>query len=1199
MSSFTKTIYKIFLVACVVNHPHATEGIEKHVPPWPHKSIDSKVDNIISDDRDGSVFITVRGDIYKYSNELELESSTVQATSGKATRDGIDQLQFTNKILMLIRRTSSDTSSTTEPIGFAKKKNDADLLFSCWQVSDLTIKCWLNKIGELSKASPLLWSNDTRGFKIGPAEHARAITSQVDSNSLIIAGSRSSIEVNATGIQQIPHLPAVGRFKIVKTPKHLVLERRSILPYQSRLEDSDLLFNYLLLFDHNHYTYLILNDIQKSISSSPNIESRLSVKIARVCDNDTDLTSYTEISLTCNNQNNVLAKSAYFDPSQDTPTLYIAFETVDDSTSSTRKVTRKSSVCSYSMNLVRDVFYKATSDCHNGHHASNLLAKLHADSVQPPICQRNPSNPTEWCTSKTNPYIDATSYLYTVKEDIHLTLDNIFSINFLYTTKQGPDLKDVLFIATESGYLTKLGFDGEMFYTLDLHAMQSFNYKLGDRYGSKVLANDLSLPKMTKYSVGSRAIMAITSAGSLSRLDIDACNYYNSCKTCLTTRDPLECVWCGNSCSRRHECEDGRQSTSSCPPIIKRFLPKIGLVSTPTRLRIEGENFGSSKGLRQVKVGDNDCSLDEESSSDEILECICKPVLSSSKENISVTVIDESGPIDSKGSAIAHEPVSFVRVKVYGLHPHHGPASGGSLVSIHGENLDAGVNRTIFLGHLNCRLVELTYSKVTCLTEPQPAAIKFQNTQRLRYLVDGLEQILAPNEYRGGVNLSIDFAYTSELQTISENVLPLDEIEGGNEKLYTIISIGAILIALSLVLIYLSKIEKFPVILKLKVPNIFKSSPDKTVDADLVTFRNPNSSKFINPKPNNGGDSMNGLIKFNGSVMSSDYFGKSEQFEQDQLLITNFPDGEMLSLLEQEKILIDRGRLTLGHVLGSGQFGRVYKGFLKVEETGEHTAVAVKTLHSRGSWDDSLDNRAFLEEGLMMKDFEHENVLELIGVTFDSSGLPMVITPFMLYGDLKSFISDEASSPTVKELIDFGTQIARGMAYLSALKFVHRDLAARNCMLDENMTVKVADFGLSRDIYERDYYSSDNKTTKLPVKWMAIESLEKCIYNTKTDVWSYGILLWELMTRGVVPYPDVDNFDLFSYLKEGRRMLRPRYCPLLLYKIMLACWDENPTKRPTFDELVLRVSDVITELKIAKEGQQKVIRDATYCDVLK
>lgn len=160
------------------------------------------------------------------------------------------------------------------------------------------------------------------------------------------------------------------------------------------------------------------------------------------------------------------------------------------------------------------------------------------------------------------------------------------------------------------------------------------------------------------------------------------------------------------------------------------------------------------------------------------------------------------------------------------------------------------------------------------------------------------------------------------------------------------------------------------------------------------------------------------------------------------------------------------------------------------------------------------------------------------------------------------------------------------MDYLSAQKFVHRDLAARNCMLDSDLTAKVADFGLSRDIYEREYYSSDNKKCKLPVKWMAPESLEKGTYNTKTDVWSYGVLVWELLTRGVTPYPDVDNWEILNYLKQGRRMPRPSFCPELLYFILLRCWSDDHKQRPTFDALVVEIETLIKRLEKSAEKQR-------------
>jgi len=138
------------------------------------------------------------------------------------------------------------------------------------------------------------------------------------------------------------------------------------------------------------------------------------------------------------------------------------------------------------------------------------------------------------------------------------------------------------------------------------------------------------------------------------------------------------------------------------------------------------------------------------------------------------------------------------------------------------------------------------------------------------------------------------------------------------------------------------------------------------------------------------------------------------------------------------------------------------------------------------------------------------------------------------------------------------------MDYLSAQRFVHRDLAARNCLLDSNSCAKIADFGLSRDIYESNYYRIRNKDYKLPLKWMSPESLEKHIFSTESDVWSYGVLVWELLTRGINPYPHIKNKLIFDHLKHGYRLPKPEYCPKSLYVVLLECWSLNPKARPTF-----------------------------------
>lgn len=154
----------------------------------------------------------------------------------------------------------------------------------------------------------------------------------------------------------------------------------------------------------------------------------------------------------------------------------------------------------------------------------------------------------------------------------------------------------------------------------------------------------------------------------------------------------------------------------------------------------------------------------------------------------------------------------------------------------------------------------------------------------------------------------------------------------------------------------------------------------------------------------------------------------------------------------------------------------------------------------------------FIQEAMIMKDFDHPNVLTLIGLCFPDNGSPLVVIPFMANGDLRNYILNELNCPRVRELIGFGIDIGKGMEYLAAQKFVHRDLAARNCILDDRLNVKVADFGLSRDVYEQEYYRAESGGG-LPIKWMAPECLESKKCTTKSDVWSFGVTMWEILTR--------------------------------------------------------------------------------------
>ncbi|XP_026008200.1 tyrosine-protein kinase receptor TYRO3 isoform X5 [Astatotilapia calliptera] len=273
-------------------------------------------------------------------------------------------------------------------------------------------------------------------------------------------------------------------------------------------------------------------------------------------------------------------------------------------------------------------------------------------------------------------------------------------------------------------------------------------------------------------------------------------------------------------------------------------------------------------------------------------------------------------------------------------------------------------------------------------------------------------------------------------------------------------------------------------------------------------------------------------------------------------------------------VLISERRLTLGHMLGKGEFGSVREAFLKTEDSSVQK-VAVKVLKSDIT--SSGDIEQCLKEAAYMKDFHHPNVIQLIGVSLHRRPgqrlpIPMVVLPFMKHGDLHTFLllsrlGDEPFDLSLHTLVRFMLDISQGMEYLSSKNIIHRDLAARNCMLNEDMTVCVADFGLSKKIYSGDYYRQGS-VSKLPVKWIALESLADNVYTTQSDVWAFGVTMWEIMTRGQTPYPGVENSEIYEFLIKGERLKKPADCRDDIYEIMHSCWSPVPKCRPSFQQLV-------------------------------
>lgn len=284
-----------------------------------------------------------------------------------------------------------------------------------------------------------------------------------------------------------------------------------------------------------------------------------------------------------------------------------------------------------------------------------------------------------------------------------------------------------------------------------------------------------------------------------------------------------------------------------------------------------------------------------------------------------------------------------------------------------------------------------------------------------------------------------------------------------------------------------------------------------------------------------------------------------------------------------QDVMVDRHKLTLGKTLGEGEFGSVMEGLLTQEESV--LKVAVKTMKIAICTRSEMED--FLREAACMKEFDHTNVMRLLGVclqTVESEGYPspVVILPYMKHGDLHSYLlySRLGDCPVYlpsQMLVKFMTDIARGMEYLSSKNFIHRDLAARNCMLNENMNVCVADFGLSKKIYNGDYYRQ-GRISKMPVKWIAIESLADRVYTTKSDVWSFGVTMWEIATRGQTPYPGVENSEIYDYLRQGNRLKQPPDCLDCIYALMFSCWLLSPKDRPSFESLCCELEKALEDL---------------------
>uniref|UniRef100_A0A8B9LAN9 receptor protein-tyrosine kinase n=1 Tax=Astyanax mexicanus TaxID=7994 RepID=A0A8B9LAN9_ASTMX len=732
------------------------------------------------------------------------------------------------------------------------------------------------------------------------------------------------------------------------------------------------------------------------------------------------------------------------------------------------------------------------------------------------------------------------------------------------------------------------------------------------------------------------------------------CEQLWNCSSCLLAPSFMGCGWCRNRnlCTRSPQCNDSRLwSQDSCPILITEvtIFPATAPLRGNTNITICGKNFGFSKKDRfdgklvEVEVAGAKCRLARKDSITDTMKCTFREAYAMfpslrSVYQLCVLILSAQNPVITR------------------IFPEFGPKSGGTKLTVNGVYLNSGSLQKVTIGSATCEVQSVSSNVLTCQTPAQnvpsqhkvqlhidgvireapanytynedPLIHSVQPTRSFIRYVPHIPQLLqlflTLITIVTLVGNTLECTVPPELQTATKELevewmqatssVILGRVVLAQEQDYKPLIIGVVCVSILLMMM----LALFAWIRRKKhiddlaegmvwydgrahIPHLDMLANARSVSPtnEMVSHESLDYRTTLledQSLPMSPSESCRPPPYTHAHVDLSPMLGAAEGDLASPLLPVSAPvDLSSLHpelLKEVQHVVIAREDLLLhiSEIIGRGHFGCVFHGTL-LEPDGQKQHCAVKSLNRIT---DIEEVSQFLKEGIIMKDFSHPNVLSLLGICLPSEGSPLVVLPYMKHGDLRNFIRDETHNPTVKDLMGFGLQVAKGMEYLASKKFVHRDLAARNCMLDESYTVKVADFGLARDVYDKEYYSVHNKSgVKLPVKWMALESLQTHKFTTKSDVWSFGVLLWELMTRGAPPYSDVNSFDITVFLLQGRRLLQPEFCPDALYNLMIECWHPKPKRRPTFSELVSRISAIFSSFS----GEHYILLNTTYVNI--
>ncbi|XP_056884192.1 protein-tyrosine kinase 2-beta-like isoform X2 [Takifugu flavidus] len=271
------------------------------------------------------------------------------------------------------------------------------------------------------------------------------------------------------------------------------------------------------------------------------------------------------------------------------------------------------------------------------------------------------------------------------------------------------------------------------------------------------------------------------------------------------------------------------------------------------------------------------------------------------------------------------------------------------------------------------------------------------------------------------------------------------------------------------------------------------------------------------------------------------------------------------SMSPNEKFKISRDDIIVGGILGEGFFGEVHSGVYKTQ-TGEKLSVAIKTCKNC-----SADvKEKFLSEAGVMKNLDHPHIVRLIGVV-EVDPVWIVMELYQL-GELGNYLLEQQYTMATTTLLLYCLQICKALAYLEGLNMVHRDIAVRNILVATPQCVKLGDFGLSRYIEEEEYYTAS--ASRLPIKWMAPESINFRRFTTASDVWMFGVCVWEIFSTAQQPFFWLENCQVIDQLESGVRLPKPQLCPPTVYSLMSSCWSYEPNSRPKFSHLACSFSEI-------------------------